>query len=71
MAQAAIAANLDQALDIELHLSAQIAFDFVTLPDVIAQQSHFSIGQVFDARVRTNPGLSQDFLARGKPMPYI
>ena len=46
MAQTTIAADLGEALDIELHFAAQVALDGEILADVIAQRRDFGFGQV-------------------------
>jgi hypothetical protein len=54
MAHATIAANFNEAFDIHLHFSAQIAFYLEILGDVLTQGGHFSFRQVFD------PGIGAD-----------
>lgn len=48
VAQPAIRANFNQPLDVELHLSAQIAFHTIFFFNNIAQNNHFGLGQVLD-----------------------
>ena len=63
MTQTTIRADFRQALDIQRHLAAQIAFHRVLLLDEIAQHIHFGFGQIFDPRVGIDTGLSQNLLA--------
>src|SRR6185369_5023365 len=46
MADAAVALDIDQALDVHAHLGAQIAFDLVARFDGAAELADFVIGQV-------------------------
>jgi len=62
MTHAAVAADFNQALDIELFLTAQIAFHREVLADVITQRGNFALGEVFDARVGIHLCGSQNFL---------
>src|SRR5512139_1539353 len=54
MAQTAIRADFRQALDVQRHLAAQIAFDDVLLLNQFTQHIDFGFGQIFDARVGTD-----------------
>jgi len=62
MAQAALRADLDQALDVHLNLTAQIALDLVIFGNVLADRGYFRFAQVFDARVRVHLGACQDLV---------
>ena len=53
MTDAAIAAQIHQALNAHRDFSAQIAFD-ENLADLTAQGSHFVVRQIFDQRVGLN-----------------
>lgn len=53
MAQATVAAQIPQALDVQRHLAAQIAFDGEA-PDFRAQRIDFAFRHVFDAHVTTH-----------------
>lgn len=52
MTQTSIAADLDQALDVQLNLSAQVAFDNKVLADVVAQRRDLVLRQITHTRVR-------------------
>lgn len=60
MTNAAIAADVHQALDVHLHLAPQGAFDLVIRCDRSADLCYFIIGQVGDFLVEINPCLGQD-----------
>src|SRR5690606_20616640 len=51
VAQATIAADVDEALDVALHLAAQVAFHHEVLRDVLAQAVHLILEQISHARV--------------------
>jgi hypothetical protein len=61
MTQAAVTANLDQALDIHLRLATQVAFHREVLGDVLAQRGRIRFAQVFYPGIGTNLGGGQDF----------
>jgi hypothetical protein len=44
MAQTAVAADFNQALDVELHFAPQIAFHAVISLNHVAQRDHLGIG---------------------------
>jgi hypothetical protein len=62
VAHTAVTPDFDQALDIELLLTAKIAFNRKVFIDVITQRSHFSFGEVFNARVGIHLRSSQNLL---------
>ena len=47
--QAAIAAEIHQALDVHRDFAAQIAFDLIFAVDHLAQPQHLVVGQLMDA----------------------
>jgi hypothetical protein len=63
VAQAAIRADLDEALDVERHLAAQVALDLVAPVDELTQPVDLLFGQVAHPRVRVDVRLRQDLLA--------
>ena len=64
MAQAAVAANLNQTLDIQADLTAQVTLDVVVALDDFTQLSSLFFGQVLNAGIRIDTGLSQDLVGR-------
>ena len=69
MAQAAVAANLNQTLDIQADLTAQVTLDVVVALDDFTQLSSLFFGQVLNAGIRIDTGLSKDLVGRLRPMP--
>src|SRR5690606_6611503 len=63
MAQAAIAANLGQSLDVHRDFPPQVAFDRVIVVDDLPQAGYIHLRQVLDARFGIDTGLAEDFLA--------
>src|SRR5918999_4391386 len=61
MARAAVALQIDQALDRHLHLAAQIAFDRQLL-HVLAQPVELGVGQVLDLARALHAGCAADRL---------
>src|SRR6185295_7410810 len=59
MARAAVAAQVDEALDRHLHFAAQVALDREAR-DVLAQPVHLGVGQVLDLAVRLDAGGDAD-----------
>ena len=57
MAQAAVAANLNQTLDIQADLTAQVTLDVVVALDDFTQLSSLFFGQVLNAGIRIDTGL--------------
>jgi len=66
VAQTTIAANFDQALDVELNLTPQITFDHETLANVIAQKVHLGIRQILDPSIGVHFGRRQDLMRPGE-----
>ena len=64
MAQAAVAANLNQTLDIQADLTAQVTLDVVVALDDFTQLSSLFFGQVLNAGIRIDTGLSKDLVGR-------
>ncbi len=60
MAQATIAADLHQASNIAVNITAEVAFDLILRVDNLAELSDFSLGQVLHSSARVNPGLLDD-----------
>src|SRR6516165_11054790 len=60
MAQAAIAAEIHQALDVHADLATQIAFDHVVAVDHFADLQNLLVGQLTDATVSGNLHLLHD-----------
>ena len=71
MAQAAVAADVGQALDVRRDLAAQVALDLERLDDFA--QALLVLGrELLDARVGVDPGLREDaFFAVGRPIPKM
>ena len=63
-AQAAVAANLNQTLDIQADLTAQVTLDVVVALDDFTQLSSLFFGQVLNAGIRIDTGLSKDLVGR-------
>src|SRR5205085_6675250 len=61
MARAAIAAEIDQALDRHLHFAAQVAFDG-ELGDALADAIELAVVQILDLAVRLHAGRSENRL---------
>jgi hypothetical protein len=61
MARAAVATQVNQALDGHLHLAAQVTFDRQAR-DALAQPVHLGIRQVLDLAVRLDAGADADRL---------
>ena len=57
MTQTPVRADLDEALDVERHLAAQVALDLVASVDELAQAVDLLLGQIADAGVRVDVGL--------------
>jgi hypothetical protein len=69
MAHATIATNFDQALDIQLLFTAEVAFYLEVLGNVFAQRSNFGLSQILDTSIRINFGLSQNCLRASQAYP--
>jgi hypothetical protein len=65
MADAAVGADLAQALDALGPLAPQITLDLELRVDVLPQLRHLFVGEVLDLRVRREAELGKDFL-RGR-----
>ena len=63
MPHAPIALNLDQALDVQVDLAAEIAFDTVFLVDDLAQPVHLVLGQQAHAGIGIDVAALQDLAA--------
>jgi hypothetical protein len=60
MAQAAVAAEVHQALHVHLHFAAQIALDLVVGLEKLADLLDLTLGELFGHPVGRNPGLRAD-----------
>src|SRR5207249_3755293 len=58
----AVRADLDEPLDVEGDLTAEVAFDLVATVDQLAQPVDLLLGQVAHPRVRVDVGLGEDLL---------
>jgi hypothetical protein len=65
MTYPAIAADLDEALDVLADLLSQLAFDRVVLIDVFADSRYFIVGEVADLGLDGYVGGGADFLRGG------
>src|ERR1700690_1211972 len=64
-----VAAKVHQALDVHLHLSAQIAFDLVVRLEHLADLPDLRLGQLLGHPVRRDPGLLTDASRGGLTNP--
>ena len=72
MAQAAIAAEIHQPLDVHGDLAPEVALDDIVAVDGLADLQHLGIGQLVHAALgREMPTLLADVLANFGPMPWI
>ena len=69
MADAAVGADLGQALDRLLALAAQVALDLVLLVDVALELRDLLVGEVLDLLVGGQPERGADFRALVGPIP--
>ena len=69
MAQAAVRAHVDMALDICRDIAPEITFDFETLIEYLADLDNIVIGKVVTLRSREIPACSRIFREPGRPMP--
>src|SRR5436190_5246041 len=60
MAQAAIAAEVHQTLDVDADFTAKIAFDHVVAVDHFADLQHFLVGELADAAIQRDLHLLHD-----------
>src|SRR5262245_42815419 len=60
MAQAAIAAEIHQTLDVDTDLAAQVAFDEIVAVDHFADLQHFLVGELADAAIQRDLHLLHD-----------
>ncbi len=71
MAHATIAANFNQAFDVHLHFSAQIAFNLEILGDIFTQGSNFGLSQILNPGIRANLSRFQDLVRTSGPIPKM
>src|ERR1700689_3831480 len=64
MANAAVGADVHEALDVHRDFSAQGAFDAIRLFDLLAETVHVRVREILDALVGADPGRRDD-AARG------
>ena len=62
MTGAAIAADLRQTLDVQRHLTAQIALDHILVVNGLTELVLLGLGQILDAGVRVDACFRQDVL---------
>src|SRR5579875_2565756 len=60
VSEAAVAADFDQALDVQVNLTPKVAFDLVLALDNLAQADDLVLGEVFHLGLRTDLGLFKD-----------
>ena len=60
MPEAAVAADLDEPLDVETDLSPEIALNFVPLVDDLSDSVYLVIGEITNLDIRIDPGLRHD-----------
>ena len=60
MAQASIAVDIHQSLDIQLDFFAKITFDSSLILDNLADLSGFLLGEIFNQRIDVDSGLIQN-----------
>src|SRR5512139_2888438 len=65
VAQAAVAGEVHQSLDVHRHFAAQIALDRVTGVDRLADLQDFLVRRILDAALRPNAELGGNFLGLG------
>ena len=66
MAQATIAADLHQSLDVLRRLATQVTLDRVVRIDIVTKLDDLFFGEVAHARVRINAGLLANLLCAGQ-----
>src|SRR4029453_8186528 len=69
VAEAAVRADLDEALDVQRDLPTEVTLDLEAAVDHLAEAVDLVLGEVPDARVRVDAGLLEDLLAGGQPHP--
>src|SRR5476651_124113 len=62
MAQAAVAGEVHQALDVHRHFATQVAFDGIVLVDRLTDADHLVVGQRIHATRLVDPHLGQNLL---------
>src|ERR1043165_211076 len=65
VAEAAVAGEVHQPLDVHRGFAAEVAFYLMVLVDRLADVQHLLVGEVLDALVRRNAELADDVLGRG------
>ena len=66
MAQAAIAADLGQTLDVHRGLTAQVALDEIVMLNGLTQLGLLLVGQILDAGIGVDTGGLQDLRSAGR-----
>jgi hypothetical protein len=69
MAQAAVGADLLQALDRLRALTAQVSLDGDLIVDQVAQLDDLLLGEVADLAIRLDPDRRQQLVGSRRPMP--
>ena len=65
MTQAAVAADLGQALDVKRGLAAQVALNDEVVVDALTQLGLFLVGEILHSGVGVDPGHGQDLVCAG------
>ena len=69
VAQAAIALNVDEALDVHRNVLAQVAFDFALVLNDLADAVHLFLAQILDLLEAIDVGLVQNLAGAGLTDP--
>jgi hypothetical protein len=69
MADATVAADLNQAFDIQIDFATKIALDLILTVDQLAKAINLFLGQIFHSRIRINACSLKDLAARRQPDP--
>ena len=64
---APVAADLGQPLDVHGQVTAEVALHSVAVADDLTQLRLVSLGQILDAGIGVDPGLSQNLIGAGAP----
>ena len=67
MADAPVAADFSQPLNVHRHVAAQVALDRILMTDNLAQLGLILLGEVLHTGIGVNPGLGQDLVGAGAP----
>src|SRR5579875_577559 len=67
VSEAAVTADLDQALDVQVNLTPKVAFDLVLALDDLSQADDLVLGEVFHLGLGTDLGLLEDLPRECRP----